>query len=215
MCGGGGAASPWLADATLLSAVSSDTLGGSGWTSNQTHYTYFVFRGGHGTCSGIKLNAVVVFHSYTLTSAKSELGSFLSIQAAVIQSAFIPIDLLSFFLLISYYKKDKGIYEWGRSLSSALPGLQSTKGKLKGIPVRLLRIKRYAEWLNGRERGKKQVKQTSVRLVFVNLFSVFTNKHMQKLDSDWYYMGTVIYTTVGYRVGLKGRLQDTMGRERD
>jgi hypothetical protein len=81
--------------------------------------------------------------------------------------------------------------------------------------VRLLRIKRYAEWLNGRERGKKQVKQTSVRLVFVNLFSVFTNKHMQKLDSDWYYMGTVIYTTVGYRVGLKGRLQDTMGRERD
>ena len=99
----------WLTP--LSSAVSSDTLGGSGWTSNQTHYTYFVFRGGHGTCSGIKLNAVVVFHSYTLTSAKSELGSFLSIQAAVIQSAFIPIDLLSFFLLISYYKKDKGIYE--------------------------------------------------------------------------------------------------------
>ena len=181
MCGGGGgAAAAWLADASLCSIP--DSPGGPGWTSDQTRCTYCVSRGGQGKCSGITLNKLVVSPSYIFTSAKSQLGSFLSFQAAIIQSAFIPINLLSFSFLISLDKK-----EWSECRNED-PARQWAAGPAE-------------RWRRRDRREDTEESWTRAAWVCLHLFGVFTNKHMQKLDSGWCSMGTVIYTTAGYRAG--------------
>lgn len=61
----------------------------------------------------------------------------------------------------------------------------------------------------------KNVTQTAAQVWFILiiLFGVFTNKHMQEVDSDWHYRGTELYAIVGHG-GDVYRLHDTRERKR-